>query len=156
REESRDAWGWSWLDHALRDLRHALRLLARTPGFTAVAIATLAIGIGGTTAMFTIVDRVLLAPLPYPDPGRLVTFRYYESLPDLHDIRARSRALVKAGGVTMQALDYTGEAEPVQVQAGLVTTDLFAALGARPALGRLLTPDEQVPGGARAVVLGDR
>src|SRR5215470_7367661 len=87
REDSRDAWGWSGLERALRDVRHGLRLLARSPGFTFVAIATLALGIGGTSAMFTVIDRVLLAPLPYPEPERLVRMRANQSVPDLDDIR---------------------------------------------------------------------
>src|SRR5262245_39216276 len=73
REDSRAAWGWSWLEHGVRDLRQALRDLRRNPGFTAVVVTTLALGIGASTAIFTVVDRVLLRPLPYPDQERLVT-----------------------------------------------------------------------------------
>src|SRR5207244_11049393 len=72
REESRDAWGWTWLDLVLRDLKFALRQLRRNPGFTAVAILSLGLGVGSNTAIFSLVKAMLLAPLPYPEGNRLV------------------------------------------------------------------------------------
>ena len=155
REDSRDAWGWSGLEHALRDVRHGLRLLARSPGFTLVAVATLALGIGGTSAMFTVVDRVLLAPLPYPEPDRLVRLRANQSVPDLDDVRRGTRSYAALAGIVVQALDYTGETEPIQVQGGLTSAELFAVLGTSPALGRAFTAAEDVTGGPRVVVLTD-
>lgn len=80
REESRDAWRWNWIEMLLHDLHYGLRQLRRNPGFTAAAILTLAMGIGTTTALFTVVYSVLLKPLPFKDPGRLL--RLYERSSD--------------------------------------------------------------------------
>src|SRR5256714_1038430 len=137
----------------LQDLRYGTRLLLKRPGFTLVAVITLALGIGANTAIFSVVNAVLLKPLPYPDPQRLVAIRGNQSLPDLDDIKAQSRTVEYFGGAVMQALDYTGEAEPLQVQAALCNADLFGALGARPLLGRVIAPDEDSKGGDRVVVL---
>ncbi|HKQ04606.1 MAG TPA: ABC transporter permease [Blastocatellia bacterium] len=137
----------------IQDLRYGLRLLLRRPGFTFVAVITLALGIGANTAIFSVVNAVLLKPLPYPEPSRLVAIRGNQSLPDLDDIRAQSQAVEYFGGAVVQALDYTGEAEPIQVQAALCNADLFSVLGARPLLGRVISPAEDVAGGERVVVL---
>src|SRR5512139_653789 len=72
KEVTRDMWGWTWLQEALRDARVSLRALRRTPAFAAIIVATLALGIGANTAIFTLVNAVLIQPLPYPDPNRLV------------------------------------------------------------------------------------
>ena len=137
----------------IQDLRYGARLLLKRPGFTFVAVLTLALGIGANTAIFSVVNAVLIRPLPYPQPDRLLTIRGNQSLPDLDDIKAQSEAVEYFGGAVVQALDYTGEAEPLQVQAALCNADLFGVLGARPLLGRVISPAEDVPGGARVVVL---
>src|SRR5262249_3360346 len=123
------------------------------PGFTAVSIVTLTLGIGASTAIFSVVNAVLLAPLPYSQPRQLVTLRYNQSLPDLDDIKQQSRAFEQFGGITLQGLDFTGEAEPLQVQAGLVNSDLFAALGGPAAMGRTILEQEDQYGGPAVVVL---
>jgi len=141
------------MGHLLQDLRYGVRMLLRKPGFTLIAVATLALGIGANTAIFSVVNAVLLRPFPYPHAERLVTMRSNQSLPDLVDIQAQSKSFEEAGGVVMQAQDFTGGAEPVQVQAGLCTAGLFNVLGAQPITGRTISPEEDVYGGERVVVL---
>src|SRR5579885_2222449 len=141
------------MNRLLQDVRHGLRALAKRPGFTAVAVLTLALGVGANTAIFSVVNAVLLRPLPYPEAERLVTLRSQESLPDLDDIRAQSKSFEAMGGAVMQAQDFTGQAEPLQVQAAMVNADLFKALGAEPAFGRTLSADDDRAGGERVVVL---
>ena len=137
------------MDTLLQDLRYGFRLLLKKPGFTAIAILTLTLGIGANTAIFSVVNGVLLRPLPYPEPERLVTMRLNQSLPDLEDIKNQSQAFAAFGGVVVQALDYTGEAEPLQIAAALVNADLFEALGARAAIGRVISQEEDRYGGER-------
>ena len=141
------------METLLQDLRYGIRVLLKKPGFTIVAVVTLALGIGANTAIFSVVNAVLIKPLPYPEPGRLVAIRGNQSVPDLDDIKAQSESFDALGGVVVQALAYTGESEPVQVQAALCNADLFAALGTPPLLGRTISPAEDVAGGDRVVVL---
>lgn len=141
------------MESLLHDLRYSLRLLIRKPTFTALAIITLALGIGANTAIFSVVNSVLLRPLPYPQPERLVTMRSNQSVPDLDDIKAQSQSFEYLGGVVMQPLDYTGEAEPIQAQAALCNADLFKALGAQAAIGRVISDEEDRYGGEPVVVL---
>ena len=137
----------------VNDLRYGFRMLAKKPGFTIVAITTLALGIGANTAIFSVINAVLLRPFPYPDAERLVTARSNLSLPDLEDMQAQSRSFEDIGGVVLQALDYTGGSEPVQVQAGLSNAGIFKVLGAQPIMGRVISPEEDRYGGERVVVL---
>ncbi|HWO01613.1 MAG TPA: ABC transporter permease [Blastocatellia bacterium] len=141
------------MNKLLQDLRFGTRLLIKRPGFTLVAIITLALGVGANTAIFSVVNAVLLRPLPYPDSERLFTMRSNQSVPDLDDIKAQNQSFQFLGGSVLQALDFTGEAEPVQVQAALCTEDLFDALGVKAAIGRTISPDEARFGGERVVVL---
>jgi putative ABC transport system permease protein len=141
------------MESLFQDLRYAARLLIKKPGFAFVAIITLALGIGANTAIFSVVNGVLIKPLPYPEPERLLAMRSNQSLPDLDDIKAQSQTIEYFGGAVVQALDYTGEAEPIQVQAALCNADLFGSLGARALLGRIISAAEDAPGGERVVVL---
>ncbi|MEN3332597.1 MAG: putative transport system permease protein [Blastocatellia bacterium] len=141
------------MESLFQDLRYGARLLLKKPGFTLVAVMTLALGIGANTAIFSVVNGVLIKPLPYPEPQRLVALRSNQSVPDLDDIKAQSQMVEYFGGVVVQALDYTGEAEPIQVQAALCNADLFDLLGARPLLGRVISTAEDARGGERVVVL---
>jgi putative ABC transport system permease protein len=143
------------MDSLRQDLRYGIRLLMKRPGFTVIAIITLALGIGANTAIFSVVNAVLLRPLPYPEPERLVTLRSNQSLPDLDDIKSQSQAFEYFGGAVMQAQDYTGAAEPLQVQAALVNADLFKALGVQAAMGRTISDEEDRYGGEPVVVLSD-
>jgi putative ABC transport system permease protein len=137
-----------------QDLRYAARMLLKKPAFTLIAVITLALGIGANTAIFSVVNAVLLRPLPYQEPERLVAFRSNESVPDLADVKAWSQAFAEIGGETQQPLDYTGGGEPLQWIAGLVTGGFFRALGAQPLLGRVITEEDDRRGGPFVIVLG--
>ncbi|HEV2915211.1 MAG TPA: ABC transporter permease [Pyrinomonadaceae bacterium] len=137
----------------LQDLRYGFRMLLRRPMFTIVAVLTLTLGIGANSAIFSVVNALLLQPFPYPSAERLVTMRSNQSLPDVLDIQALSRSFEEVGGLTLQALDLTGAGEPVQVQAGLVTAGFFNVLGAQPIIGRTISAEEERTGGERVVVL---
>src|SRR3954466_4191204 len=137
----------------LQDLRFGVRTLVKQPGFTAVAVLTLALGIGANTAIFSVVNGVLLSALPYPAGERLMTARSNMSQPDLDEALAQAKSFERAGALNTQALDYTGGGEPVQVEAGFVTHELFDVLGAKPVAGRALTSRDNVKGGERVAVL---
>ncbi len=156
KEECRDARGVHMLENFIRDLRYSLRTLRKSPGFTIVAILTLALGIGANTAIFSVIDSVLLSPLPYPDPERLVTIKQNDSLRNIDDIRAQSKTLSQGGGVTIERMDYTGGPEPLQIRAAYVNAGLLETLGVQPILGRLLSPDEDVKGGPHNMVITHR
>ena len=156
KEECRDARGVQLFENSLRDLRYSLRMLRKSPGFTVVAVLTLALGIGANTAIFSVIDSVLLSPLPYPDPARLVTLRQNDSLRNIDDILHQTKTLAHGGGVTIERMDYTGGPEPVQIRAAYVNAGLLETLGIAPMLGRLLSPDEDVKGGPHNMVITHR
>ncbi|MDQ3313862.1 MAG: ABC transporter permease, partial [Verrucomicrobiota bacterium] len=137
----------------INDLKYAFRVLLKAPAFTAIAIATLALGIGANTAIFTVVNGVLLRPLPYPHPEQLVTLRSQQSVPELEDIATQSQSFESVGGLSLQAADYSGGAEPIQLDLGLVSGDFFRVFGARTALGRTISADDDRFGGASVLVL---
>ncbi len=153
KEDVREARAGAWLDSHLQDLRYGARMLRKNPAFSAIAVLTLALGIGANTAIFSVVNAVLLRPLPYPEPDRLLTIESSQSLPDLDDIQKQTQSFEALGASTMQRLDYTGGAEPVQVFSINCNADLFRALRTQPALGRLLTPNDDRFGAPGAVVL---
>src|SRR5262245_723240 len=138
-----------------QDLRYGARMLLKNPGFTLVAVITLALGIGANTAIFSVVNAVLLRPLPYQEPERLVSFRSNQSVLDVADVKAWSQSFAEIGGNTQQPLDYTGSGEPLQWVAGLVTGGFFRMLGAQPLLGRVITEDDDRRGGPYVVVLSN-
>ena len=153
KEACRDIKGGGVMETLVQDVIFGLRMLRKHPGFTLIAILTLALGIGANTAIFSVVNAVLLRPLPFPAPEQLVTLRSNESFLDLTDISAQSQSFEACGGATLQALDFTGEAEPLQVQTSLVNADFFKALGVSAELGRTINAEEARYGGARVVVL---
>src|SRR5262245_24944492 len=124
----------------MNDTRYAVRTLARTPGFTVTAILTLALGIGVTTAMFSVVKTVVLDPLPYRDPARLVVSRL--SLPDYRDVQRASRSFEQTAfwATNMYSIDAGGEDR--QVLGGVVSHELLSLLGITPAAGRLFTEED--------------
>jgi len=141
------------MDSLIKDIRYGLRSLAKRPAFTAVAVITIALGIGVNTAIFSVINAVLLRPLPYSDPERLISFRSNQSAPDLADVESQSKTFSRLGGMVMQPLAYTGSSEPVQFQVGQVTGGFFETLGVRPERGRFITSDDDRNGAPFVVVL---
>jgi putative ABC transport system permease protein len=150
------------VNDVLTDLRHATRALRRTPGFTATAVLTLAVGIGGSAAMFTVVNRVILDPLPFEDSSRLVLLwgsKPHEgqpeipfSQPDFEDLRTRAAAFSAVGAWALGQGTVSG-GDPEQVQWAVVTSSLFDVLAIRTALGRTFTAAEDRPGTAPVAVI---
>jgi predicted permease len=153
KEECRDARRVSRFEDLIHDLRFSLRTLRKAPGFTVAALLTLALGIGANAAIFSVVNAVLLRPLPFPNFEQLFTLQSNQSLPDLEDIQKQTNSFAAIGGITLQALDFTGQGEPVQVSAGLCNAELFDALGFRPTIGRSYSTAEDQYGGPALVVL---
>ncbi|HEV2492438.1 MAG TPA: ABC transporter permease [Terriglobia bacterium] len=148
----------------LQDLRYGVRVLARNPGFTAVAILALALGIGANTAIFSVVNAVLLRPLPYPDSDRLVTLWGTKKSagfagpiticePDYPEWRDQNRVFDAMAGFRWQTANLTGAAEPARLIGFAVTSSFFPLMGARPALGRAFSPDEERAGHDNVVLL---
>ena len=161
KEAYRDQRGLPVVDSVLRDVRYAVRMLRRHPGFTAVAIVTLALGIGANTAIFSVVNAVLLHSFPYKDPNNLVLIAEKRremnllslSYPDFVDWRSQNQVLESMGGVRRWNPNLTGAGEPERLQAAMVTSEIFLTLGIAPKLGRVFVDDEDRPGSARVIVL---
>jgi predicted permease len=149
-----------------RDIRYALRQLLKTPAFTIAALLTLALGIGVNAAMFSVIDQVLLRPLPYGNASRLIRFGGVDpnavtegfgsmSLPDLQDITARSHSLQGVGFYTFQLPTLGGGSTEPKITPNIVgSTNIFDLLGVRPMLGRGFVPDDGKPGRNNVLVLG--
>ncbi|HEY6306297.1 MAG TPA: ABC transporter permease [Candidatus Angelobacter sp.] len=153
REKVRDVGRSRALEDLQQDLRYGWRALRKSPGFTVVAAMTLALGIGANTAIFSVVNAVLLRPLPYTRPQELVTLRGGQSWPDLSDIQQQNRSLEKLGAFAPWQFDLLGHGEPEQISAALVSLDLFDALGVPPAAGRTFSSADDQPGSARVAVV---
>jgi predicted permease len=155
------------LDELGQDLRYAIRMLRSSPGFALVALATLALGIGANTAIFSVVRTVLLEPLPFTAADRIV--RVWQanpesgvtessfSEPDFLDIARETRLAESMGGFWfadgLSSVDLSGEGEPERLSVALVTPGFFETLRPHPVVGRVLAPDEHIPGTGRAVVI---
>ena len=153
QEKTREMWTFAFLEEIFQDIRFALRMLRKNPGFTAVAVLTLALGIGANTAIFSMINGILLNPLPYKDPERIVAMRPNDSPPNLADIQRQIHAFSQGGGININNMDYTSGTEPMQVRAGRVNAGFLETLGVPPMLGRIISPEEDVKGGPRFVVL---
>jgi len=146
----------------LQDIRYAVRKLSRTPGFTTIAAFTLALAIGATTAIFSVIDGVLLKPLPFRDPERVVRVtnlrdgnRMVSSVPDFLDIRAQSKSYASLAALDNQAMNLTGGSEPERISAARVGATFWSLLGVTPQVGRGFAPNEDSQSAARTVVLSD-
>jgi len=158
KEQVRDARGGSLLDGLAQDLRYGARSLAHSPAFTAAAVVALALGIGATAAVFSVVDAVLLRPLAYADPERLVVTLHHGIDPvspaNFADWRRQAASFERMAAAEYWTPNLSGDAEPETVLALRLTADMFPLLGVRPLLGRALLPREETPGQDHVVVLG--
>jgi predicted permease len=161
-ERGREAWGWRWLEDLAQDCGFAIRGLRKSPGYTATAVVTLILGIGATTAIFSMVNTVLLRPLPYADPARLVRIEENHdgatnfSFANYLDLRAlRLKAIERLGVYRPWTFNVSGGAEPAQVEGAMISADLFDALGLAPELGRGFMDDEQRDGADNVAVLSN-
>ena len=164
QEHTRESRGLPSLESFLQDIRFGLRLLWRSPGFTAVAIITLALGIGANTAIFSVINAVLLRPLPFPQPERLVIV--FDTLPgvsdangisypNFRDLQTSNQVFDQMGAFQEHGVTLTGSGEARLVPAAVVTSGLFGVLKAQPIAGRTWTADEDRPESSPVVVLGE-
>ena len=162
KERCRDMRRVSMIEDLIRDLRYGVRVLAKSPLFTAISVVTLALGIGANTAIFSVVNALLLRPLPYRDADRIVmvweispTGRHQNVTSRANFLRWREQtsSFENLAAFTDQRLNLTGDGEPEQVSVQLATPELFQILGVEPLLGRALAPDDARPDAPSTVVL---
>lgn len=150
KEVTRETWGGAWSEQIVQDVHYSLRTLRRSPGFALVAVLTLAIGIGATTAIFSVLNAVVLQPLPYPEPDRLVWL--WETTPEGNDFavsernyldfRDQTRAFQHLSAAVDREVTLLGAGEPERLGAAAVTPNFFSALGIQPSLGRTFLLEE--------------
>ena len=165
KEECRDARGVNRIEDFAKDLRYGFRMLQKSPGFSAVPILTLALGIGANTAIFSIVDAVLLRSFPYTDPDELVLMFDVPlkrpdalsaiSYRDLIEYRSQNRVFSEIAGNTFHDLTLTGAGEPSIVNTADVTPEIFSLLNAKPLAGRTLLPEDGRRGAAAVAVVSE-
>ena len=166
KDECRDQRSTEWLNHILRDVLHACRSLRKSPGFSAAVVATLALGIGANTAIFSLIYCVLLKPLPYPAPDRIFSVETilprrnaFSSLPmriqDYLEWRKENTAFESLAALTPAQWNFTGDGEPERLGGALVSANFFTFLGATPQRGRGFSADEETPGKQDVVVISD-
>jgi putative ABC transport system permease protein len=165
KERSRDARGVRWLEELWQDLRYGARMLAKNPGFTLIAVITLALGIGANSAIFSVVNAVLINPLPYPDGDRLMTIYASHDMPPgmlrTHSItpadfvawRAQQKSFGEMFAFTGSYKRLTGVKEPAFIPGFTATSRFFETLGVKPVLGRGFLPEEEIPGRPKVVVI---
>lgn len=152
------------MNTVLQDVRYGVRMLLHKPGFTAVALLTLMLGIGANTAIFSVVNSVLLRPLPYPEPNRLVWVwdsnpsigypRFSSSGPNFRDWQQQSESFEQMAALTGSSFNLTGEGEPERLQGAIASPSLFPMLGVKPVIGRAFLPEEERAGAHRVALIG--
>ena len=163
KEVTREMWGGVSLESYGQDVRFGLRMLRKNPGFSLIAILTLGLGIGANTAIFSVVNAVLLRSLPYPQAGQLVMVwqggqrgepgRMPLSPPELMDYRAQQQIFQHLAAHTMADANLSGSGEPERLRAAVVSQDWFGVLSVRPSAGRVFVPEEHQPGQNNSVVI---
>src|SRR5215469_10947762 len=166
REQAREAWGWSWLDHFFQDVRYGFRMLRKNPGFTMVAMLALGLGIGANTALFSVVYGVLLKPLPYAQGQDLVVLNQAFakagqnnvafSVKEINDYRQQSKALAEVEEYHQMSFILLGGQEPDNVRTGVVSAHFFDMLGLKPYLGRFFTDADDKTGADAVLVMSYR
>ncbi len=164
KDEVRDLRPFHWIEEIGRDLRYATRQLCKSPTFSVAAILTLALGIGANTAIFSVVKAVLLNPLPYKGPDRLVMVweqnlhrgwtHNIVSAANFLDWREHNHVFTEMAALKVRAFALTGNGDPVEVNAEQITPNLFSVLGVKPLYGRAFVPEEGKPNSARVVIVG--
>ncbi|MGH9764446.1 MAG: ABC transporter permease, partial [Blastocatellia bacterium] len=165
KEECRDARGVRRMEILMQDLRYGWRMLSQKPVFTVFAILTLALGIGANTAIFSVVNAVLLRSLPFPEPDRLVRIHFSNpgiglhgvlySVPELLDLRNRAGVFEYVAGTCRGSVNMTGGGQPERLEVVMASANYFTTLGATPQIGRLFGPDDNTPGLAPSAVISD-
>jgi predicted permease len=163
REESRDMWGWNWLENFFQDVRYGLRMLAKNPGFTAVAVVTLALGIGANTAIFSVVNGLFLHPPGVLHPDRVVALRVryaklglnniVVSAPDFAQVRDSKETFASAALADTADFNYAAREWPQRLQGAIVSWQWFDVFEAQPIVGRVFTSEEDQPKANHEVVL---
>src|SRR5579864_1266961 len=165
KEETRDARGTHFVETLLQDLRYAFRMLRKSPGFTAVAVLTLALGIGANTAIFSVVDAVLLQSLPYSHPEQLVSV--FDAPPqqpgaeggfsytNFAELRKQNLVFSEMAGNQFHDLTLTGAGEPSELDIAFVTPEIFSLLNAKPLAGRTFLPEDGKQGAVPVVILNE-
>jgi putative ABC transport system permease protein len=164
KEESHFAWGWESLENVAQDVRYGARMLRKSPGFSAVVVLTIALGIGATTAIFSVVDAALLRPLPYPQPEQLVSIEddlpgggardVGMSEPEWQDLQ-RSGIFEYVSPTWFDENNLTGSSQPARVRLLIVAPNYFALLGVKPRLGRAFNSEDHTPGLLLEVLISD-
>jgi predicted permease len=166
REVNCEMRGIRFIETLFQDVRYGLWMMRKNPGFTLVAALTLSLGIGANTAIFGVVNAILLRSLPFKDPERLVMVFDREAeaaggdrtplgVSDLFDLRAQSRSFTEIEAFTGSLFNYTGAESPERVMGAAVTAKFFSALGVQPQIGRDFSPDEERPGAQRVALISD-
>ena len=164
KQNCRDSRKVLWVQNLLEDLRFSIRMLRKNPGFTAVALLTIALGIGVNTAIFSVVNAVLLRPLPFEQPKRLVFLResssevpgMFISLANLADWQSMNKVFENMGGFRRTSAILTGNGDPRRILIGQVSSGLFPTLGVAPILGRNITAEEDNPDAPPVVLLSEK
>src|SRR5262245_15118251 len=151
------------MQNILQDLRYSARMLLKNPGFTLIAVLTLSLGIGANTANFSVVNGVLLRPLPYKEPGRLVRVysefptmnlrKFWISPPEFMEIQKEAKSWESIGAWSSSGVNVEATGEPIRVTSARVTRSLIETLGVQPALGPNCTPEEDVVGAPNATII---
>jgi putative ABC transport system permease protein len=154
------------MESLIKDLRYAVRSLVKRPGFAAIAVITLALGIGSNTAIFSVVNAVLLRPLPFPEPDRLVMIwedasfagfpRNTPAAANYADWKTQNQTFADMAAQDSRSMNLTGDAEPERIDASGVTANFFSLLGVRPLLGRTFSAEEDQPQANKVVVINYR